>query len=166
MKQIRKINKHDPFDGNVKLWFDDDNMEKLYMSLKIPDDSTSPHRGATYKFSVLISGECHVSQGVICLSSVPHPNMEEGRNVCCNIFNDEEWDDDAMIESIIATLYSLIETPNHDSILSTWYRHSSLDDYETDFKLDPDNYETLVRKYLLWEGQIQKSNESDDDNSY
>lgn len=114
LKQIRKLNKKNL--DNVDVEFDGDDMTRLYVTLRVEEGI---HAGATYKFLIRFNHDFLESRPeVVCESEIYHPNIEEGREVCCNLLKDD-WEDGTTLEGIIAALYCLLENPNFDSRLNT-----------------------------------------------
>ena len=116
-KQIRKIHKHDPFDGHVAIETPDDELNSIIVNLHVPEGI---HRGATYVFridfpSTFLSGED--PPRVFVLSDVYHPNMRKDDSICCNLFK-EDWEADTTLESVISTIYCLLENPAFDNPLA------------------------------------------------
>lgn len=144
LKEIRKINKHDPFEGDVDVEFlDDDDLRCVKLTLRFTD---GVHEGASYEFLVTFTDDYFDSSPKIeCLSDIHHPNIksaDDGGDVCCNLFSNYDWDSDMTLQGIIAILYALVNSPNWDDPL-----HS---------RCDEDDYEDDVRQ------RLGRSRDSDD----
>lgn len=113
LKQIRKLNKKKL--DNIELDYGDD-LTEIRVHLKVEEGI---HMGGEYVFLIKLFDDFLESRPVItCESDIYHPNIEQDREVCCNLFKDD-WEDGTTLEGIIAALYCLLENPNFESKLNT-----------------------------------------------
>lgn len=120
---------HEREDPHVVLEAGDDT-RKLIVHLHVAEGK---HCNATYTFvfefdAAYLDSSC--APNIVCSSRIYHPNIEQGNRVCCNLLGDE-WEPGTTLESIIATLYCLLENPAFDSALDDSVEE---EDYERDLQ--------------------------------
>lgn len=145
LKQIRKINKHDPFQGNVDIEYPADgadDMTQMKVTLRVPREEyfkTDPWGDAycdsdevdAYLFHITFDDEEYLDKPpkIRCQNDdIRHPNIEPGGGVCMNLLETYEWDDEMTLQGLISALFALLQSPNWDDPLHSISRSTSDDE--------------------------------------